>query len=322
MQKRMAEVTLKQSFGLERFLASDDDIRFYTRFASYRHLQAFWRQTEPATRRIVRVGSQSSTSSTTAAPDNATDPPRRPIDELFLFLVYLSLGLKEKDLGDRFNIHQSTVSRIIKTWVHFLYTLLGAVGIWMSPETIRATMPSVFGKYSDTQVRIDCTEMRCQMPSSLLLKSEMFSQYKSHTTLKGMIGVSPHGAVTFISSLYSCSISDKELFRQSGIIPLLDKDMAVMVDKGFRIDDLVPCKVYRPPFLSKKSQLSHGEVLVTQDIARLRIHVERTIRRIKENKLFDTIIPLSICGSINQLFAVACLLTNYQNKPLVKAWAK
>ncbi|KAJ7995665.1 hypothetical protein DPEC_G00246930 [Dallia pectoralis] len=29
LQKTMAEVTLKQSFGLERFLASDDDIRFY-----------------------------------------------------------------------------------------------------------------------------------------------------------------------------------------------------------------------------------------------------------------------------------------------------
>lgn len=57
-----------------------------------------------------------------------------------------------------------------------------------------------------------------------------------------------------------------------------------MVDEGFRIDDLVPCKVYRPPF-----QLSHDEVLVTQDIARLRIHVERIIQRIKEIKLFDTI---------------------------------
>ena len=32
LQKRLAEVTLKQSFGLERFLASDDDIRFYTRY--------------------------------------------------------------------------------------------------------------------------------------------------------------------------------------------------------------------------------------------------------------------------------------------------
>ncbi|XP_016092814.1 uncharacterized protein [Sinocyclocheilus grahami] len=166
LQKRLEEVTLKQSFGLERFSSSDDDIRFYTRFASYRHLQAFWRMIEPVTRRIVRVGTRTSTSNTAGA-------PRRPsrclplIDELFLFLVYLSLGLKEKD---RFNIHQSTVSRIIKT---FLYTLLGAVGIWMSPEDIRATMPSVFGKYSDTQVIVDCTELKCQTPSSLLLQSEM-----------------------------------------------------------------------------------------------------------------------------------------------------
>lgn len=98
--------------------------------------------------------------------------------------------------------------------------------------------------------------------------------------------------------------------------------MAVMADKGFRIDDIVPCKVYRPPFLSKKSQLSHNEVMETQEIAWLRVHVERAIRRIKENKLFETVIPLTISGSINQLFAVACLLANYRNKPLVKAWAK
>ncbi len=192
----------------------------------------------------------------------------------------------------------------------------------MSPEDIRANMLSVFGKYSDTQVIVDCTEMKCQVPSSLVLQSEMYSQYKSHNTLKGLIGMSPHGSVTFISSLYSGSVSDKQLFRESGIIPLLDKDMAVMVDKGFLIEDLVPCKAYRPPFLGKKSQLSHDEVLLTQDIAHLRIHLERRIRRIKENKLFDTVIPLSIIGSVNQLFAVACLLSNYQNKPLVKAWAK
>lgn len=279
-------------------------------------------QVEPVTRRIVRVGQSSTVCDTTA------DPPRRPnrclplIDELFLFLVYLSLGLKERDLADRFNIHQSTVSRIIRTWANFLYTVLGAVGIWMAPDAVRAMMPSEFERYSDTQVILDCTELKCQTPSSLLLQSEMYSQYKSHTTVKGMIGVSPHGAVTFVSTLYSGSISDKELFKQSGIIPLLDEDMAVMVDKGFTIDDLVPGKVHRPPFLGKNSQLSREDVLATQEIARLRIHVERVIRRIKQNKLFDSIIPLTIAGSINQLFAVACLLSNYQNKPLVKAWAK
>ncbi|XP_068593887.1 uncharacterized protein ftr97 [Cebidichthys violaceus] len=324
LRKRLHEVTLKQSFGLERFLASDDDIRFYTRFASYRHLQAFWRHIEPATSRMVRVGSRSSsTLSTTAAPDPAGQQSRclPQIDELFLFLVYLSLGLTEKDLGDRFNIVQCAVGGIIKAWVHLLYTLLG-VGIWMSPDAIRATMPRVFGKYSDTQVLIDCTELRCQMPSSVLVQSKMSSQYKSHTTLKGMMGVSPNGAVTFVSSLYSGSVSDKELFRQSGIVPLLDKDMAVMVDKGFGIDTLVPFKVYRLPFQSKTSQLSQDHVPVTRDIVRLKMHVEKTTKSVKGNKLFDTIIPLTIAGSINQLFAVACLLTNYQKKPLDKAWCE
>ena len=151
----------------------------------------------------------------------------------------------------------------------------------MSPDAVRAMMPDVFEKYSDTQVIVDCTELKCQTPSSLLLQSEMYSQYKSHTTVKGMIGVSPHGAVTFVSTLYSGSISDKELFKQSGIIPLLDENMAVMVDKGFSIDDLVPGKVHRPPFLGRNSQLSREDVLATQEIARLRIHVERVIRCIK-----------------------------------------
>lgn len=32
LRKRLKEVSLKQSFGLERFSASDDNIRFYTRY--------------------------------------------------------------------------------------------------------------------------------------------------------------------------------------------------------------------------------------------------------------------------------------------------
>ena len=53
----------------------------------------------------------------------------------------------------------------------------------------------------------------------------------------------------------------KNCFKQSGIIPLLDEDIAVMVDKGFTIDDLVPGKVHTPPFLGKNSQLSREDVL-------------------------------------------------------------
>ncbi|KAJ8334017.1 hypothetical protein SKAU_G00413360 [Synaphobranchus kaupii] len=299
LQKQVEEMSISNKFGLERFAASDDDIRFYTRFATHAHLMAFWRQIEPATHKMVRV-TRARTASTNEVPHTAN---------------------ATKDLAHRFNIHQSTVSRIITTWVNFLYTVLGAVGIWLSEETVKAHLPDVFQNYSDTQVVLDCTELRCQTPNSLLLQSEVFSSYKSHCTFKGLIGMAPHGAITFVSALYAGSISDKEILKQSGIVSLLKPTMAIMVDKGFLVEDCVPCKIYMPAFLSKRAQLSAPEVRETQSIARLRVHVKRLIRRVKEHKIFSTVIPLSLTGSINQLYTVACLLVNYQNGPIVKAWA-
>ncbi|XP_062383849.1 uncharacterized protein LOC134081999 [Sardina pilchardus] len=314
LRKQLAQSKIIHRFGLQRFAGSDDDIRFYTRFATYNHLMAFWKLIEPATHRMIR-----SNSKVFKEPGNTRALPA--VDELFMFLVYLSLGLKQKDLGHRFQVHQTTVSRIITTWVNFLYFVLGSVCIWMPKEQVRAHLPEEFHKFRDTQVILDCTEIRCQTPSSLLLQSEVFSNYKSHCTFKALIGMAPHGAITFVSALYAGSISDRELFKQSGIIDLLTPDMAIMVDKGFLIDRLVPCKIHRPVFLTKGKQMSVDEVTHTQSVARLRVHVERLIRRVKEHKLFDTVIPMSISGSINQLFTVACLLVNYQCGPLVKAWS-
>ena len=53
-----------------------------------------------------------------------------------------------------------------------------------------------------------------------------------------MLGTAPHGAVTFVLSLYAASMSDKEIFKQSGIISLLTPDMAILVDKGFQQDKI------------------------------------------------------------------------------------
>ena len=45
------------------------------------------------------------------------------------------------------------------------------------------------------------TEVRCQMASILQLNGELFSSYKNHITLKGLVGFSPGGVVTFIQVL-------------------------------------------------------------------------------------------------------------------------
>lgn len=121
--------------------------------------------------------------------------------------------------------------------------------------------------------------------------------------------------MSFISKLYTGSISDREIVKRCGILKLLEDGDGVMADKGFTIEDLLSplnCSLNIPPFLSEKVQFSKEDVERTQKIAKLRIHVERAIRRVKENHLFDAVIPLSLASSINQIWSVCCMLSNFK----------
>uniref|UniRef100_A0AAR2IUP2 THAP-type domain-containing protein n=1 Tax=Pygocentrus nattereri TaxID=42514 RepID=A0AAR2IUP2_PYGNA len=266
LRNQLHELRVQLTFGLPRFSGSDEDIRFYTSHPSTKWFGSQEQRLQLRRMKMCLIHE-------CQGYDNIFFLPKKqqqvlqPVDEFFLFLVHLSVGLKERDLGHRFNIHPSTVIRIISTWTNFLYTPLGSVCIWLSPEDVKKNLPSEFQDYPDTQVILDCIELRCQTPSSALLQSEMYSTYKSHCTMKGLVGIAPHGAVTFVSSLYAGSVSDKELFKQSGLAKLLTEEMAVMVDKGFLITDCVKCKVYCPPFLSKQSQMPAYQVTETQSIA-------------------------------------------------------
>lgn len=178
-------------------------------------------------------------------------------------------------------------------------------------------MPEDFRKaYPSTRVIIDCTEVKCAMPSSLLLNSELFSAYKNHTTLKGLVGISPSGAITFISQLYTGSISDREIVERSGMLDLpFNEGDSVMADKGFTISDILPLGVSLniPPFLGTSTQMPPEDVVRTQEIARLRIHVEHAINKIKNFHTWDSIIPLNLFGIANQMWSVCVFLCNIQD---------
>ena len=81
-----------------------------------------------------------------------------------------------------------------------------------------------------------------------------------------LIGISPCGAIIFISDLYSGCISDKQLTKQSGILTLLERGDSVMADRGFDNQDdltLLGVKLNMPPFLRGKSQLDEDEMIET-----------------------------------------------------------
>ena len=143
---------------------------------------------------------------------------------------------------------KSTVSRHIITWVNFIYFSLGSIPIWPSKQQIIDTMPdNVKNIYPSTRCIIDCTELFCQRPSSLSIQSSLYSSYKHHVTYKGLVGISPSGAITFVSQLYEGSISDKEITLRCGILSseLWSPGDSLMVDRGFTIrDNLKPLQVH------------------------------------------------------------------------------
>jgi hypothetical protein len=306
-----------ERWGINRFTNDDQKIKFYTGFISYKLFIKFYEAVKPSAENMTSAYYCRSGDKRTLA-----GRPRTMllIDELFMLLMRLRQNFPEQDLAERFRITESSVSRKLLTWISLLYIILGSIPIWISKEEIKRTMPKCFKSlYPTTRVIIDCTEIPTQYASSLVLNSQLYSNYKSRPTFKCLVVVAPSGSFTFISHLFCGSMSDIAIIKMSGFLDLLEKDDSVMADKGFKIGKLLEGKgvaLNLPPFLANMQQFTPEQVKETEEIASVRIHVERAIGRVKEYRIFDKV-PLSMMGSINQLWVIACILSNFQ-LPLIK----
>lgn len=122
-----------------------------------------------------------------------------------------------------------------------------------------------------------------------------------------------------MSQLYTGHISDREIVMRSGFLEQqFNNGDSVMADKRFTIDDLLPAGVGLsiPPFLGQQGQMSAEDVVKTQSIASLRVHVERAINKIKNFRIWDGIVPLNLFGIVNQMWTVCAVLCNLQ-KPII-----
>ncbi|CAC5395490.1 unnamed protein product [Mytilus coruscus] len=201
-----------------RFSNDDAMIMFYIGFSTYALFLAFFDYVQPATNSMTSYYYKATGTINLSVSRQRT---MVLIDELFMFLCRLKCGLFEQDLACRFNVHVSTVSRKLITWSNFLYFVLDSINIWPTRKQIQNKMPQVFKTlYPTTRVIIDCTEIPTERPSSLALNSKCYSTYQSTHTFKSLVGIVPHGALIFISSLYTGSMSDVEITKLCGLVEL------------------------------------------------------------------------------------------------------
>ncbi|KAK3911460.1 Ryanodine receptor 1 [Frankliniella fusca] len=127
----------------------------------------------------------------------------------------------------------------------------------------RIDRPEAFKAFENFRVCIDTTEVRIQSPDNLEQQGNTYSDYKS--------GNASHvgGGMSFISPGFEGSMSDVDIYNQSGIREFLEPGDMVLADRGFRVEeecDEDGVLLFHPPFLRGRSQFTAEEEMLTKEV--------------------------------------------------------
>ena len=142
-------------------------------------------------------------------------------ERLLLCLCKLKHNMPLRFLGRIFSISPNTVSSIYSSVLNALFHISN-FNWWIPRSVIKATMPESFKvSYPNCTVILDATEIPCETPGEVKSQINMYSTYKSHHTIKFLIGIAPSGYITFLSQVYGGRATDCYITANSGILDLL-----------------------------------------------------------------------------------------------------
>jgi len=114
--------------------------------------------------------------------------------------------------------------------------------------------------------------------------------------VKWLIGVSPQGAIIFISKGFGGRASDKHITETCGFLDKLLPGDIVLADRGFTVHELVRMQggeIHMPAFKTRgELPMDPAETEYSRTISNLRIHVERVIGTLKNwFKIWSSTLP-------------------------------
>ena len=223
------------------------------------------------------------------------------------------------ELSYHFGICHDLLQRITVTWIQFMFQQFNDIreAMFVTRDIHRQFLPSSFRNalLRDVRIVIDCTEIFCETSGDYSQKGNMYSQYKSHSTTKVLIGVAPSGACMYVSDCFEGSISDRQIIKDTNFIEKLLPGDVVLGDRGFTIHDLCAQKgatLEIPPFLNGRPAFTVEELTKSKILSRARIHVERFNERIKKFRIISGIVPLSLTPLLSQIVFITCCLVNFK----------
>ena len=244
--------------------------------------------------------------------------------KFILVFMRLRLNMPVQYLAYRFGASSSTVSRIFLSVLHVMFIRTKPFIFWPDREQLHQTMPMEFRKSFGLKVAsiIDCFEIFIERPSNLKARAQTWSNYKHKNTVKYLIGITPQGSVSFISSGWGGMASDKYITEHCGFLDKLVPGDVVLADRGFDIKEsvgLMCAEVKIAAFRKGNNQLSALEVESIRKIAHVRIHVERVIGLVRNKfTIMQGTLPIDFLMSeensvpvIDKIVSVCSALKNF-----------
>lgn len=301
--RNLKEALSKKTMDVNFLKDNDDKVKFYTGLPSF----------------VLFMGVLSQ-----IVPSLPTEKKLSHFQMLLLTLMRMRLNLPLDHLAHIFDVSRTTASNMFTNIINVLYVHLSPLVHWPERHCIQVSMPHQFIEIFGDRVRviIDCFELFIEKAQNLRAKAETYSNYKSRHTVKYLIGITPQGTISFISSGWGGRTSDKRLTESCGFLQKLSPGDIVLADRGFDIKEsvaLMGATLKIPAFTRGRCQLEARDVEGTRKLAHVRIHVERVIglMRSKYTILNDTIrlnLVVPCEGEdmtlLDKIVAVSCGLTN------------
>lgn len=188
-----------KAFTAELLNGDDDGIKFYTGLASWKvfhHVVSFLSACCPSLKSKLS-----------------------PADGVLLTLMRLRLNLLPIDLSYCFGVGVSTANDVFHRWIDVMHLHLKFLIKWPTQELCRSNMPQIFkALYPRTRCIIDCSEIFIERPCSYKTRALTYSNYKEHNTVKFLIGITPCGAISYMSKCWGGRATDKCITMTSGFL--------------------------------------------------------------------------------------------------------
>lgn len=227
-------------------------------------------------------------------------------DQFTLVLAKFRTFRSNYELSFLFNVSEAIVQKVLTSWINSMYREWSKQNLWLSRDSITELMPEYLKEnFPKARVILEGLEIPIQKPPHLKLQEESYSSDKNRYAMKIVLGITPHGLISFVSNAYGAAISYSEIVINSELRSLCDEGDVVFADGRFDIVDHFKSEgiIVKPPLAIKAG--NHGIVRWDKQIsAKVLMETYGILRHPLRQFEMD---------KIHKIVYLCCILGNFRN---------